>query len=262
MTDTLSPAPTRDAGAVLELYRRDRAVHPYGIADVAQFWDRSTWWLEGEAAVGVMDLPGSAVPVLYAISAGADAETLDLLAALSPRLPAHFVITGPRGLTERLAERYAPRWSTPYHKMWLADAGRLPPAAADVGVLGPADVPDLEALFARDPDAGDFFHAGLLASGHYAGRRVGGALVAAAGVHVVDAEHGVAAMANVATHPDHRRRGHARAVVATLCHRLLQSVDVVGLNVRDRNDGARALYGSLGFELLIPYEEAELVARP
>jgi predicted GNAT family acetyltransferase len=85
--------------------------------------------------------------------------------------------------------------------------------------------------------------------------------VAAAGVHLADPRCGVAAIGNVATHPEHRRQGLARRVLATLCHRLLGDVDVVGLNVRRDNHAARALYEALGFITLTGYEEAELTKR-
>ena len=53
---------------------------------------------------------------------------------------------------------------------------------------------------------------------------------------------------NVATHPDHRKKGHARAVLLAL----IEAAREVGLvritlEVRVSNTAARALYASLGF---------------
>ncbi len=70
--------------------------------------------------------------------------------------------------------------------------------------------------------------------------------------------YGVAAVGNVLTHPTHRRQGLARALMATLARRLLDTVPVVGLNVGTANTGARALYDGLGFVPVVTYEEAEL----
>ena len=97
----MSPPALRvtEPAALADLYGRHREVHPYGLADLDEpFWSRSTWYREGDAAVGVLDL-GSGEPVLYAIAADAalDAATLDLLERLAPDLPDHFVITGPTG---------------------------------------------------------------------------------------------------------------------------------------------------------------------
>ena len=65
-------------------------------------------------------------------------------------------------------------------------------------------------------------------------------------------------LGNVLTQPDQRRQGLARALTATLAHRLLAAVPVVGLNVGTANTGARALYEALGFVPVTSYEEAEL----
>lgn len=256
------PAPATDPADLLELFGRDRAAHVYGLADVQQLWTTSTWWRVGDAAVGLLDLPGP-TPVVYAVSTADPDGTLDLLARLADVLPDHLVITGPTGLATRLADRFQPRWRDTYDKLHLADPAALPPPDPRVVGLDRDDLAALEALYATDPDAGDFFHAGLLDTGLYVGiRDTDGALVAAAGVHVVDAVTGVAAIGNVATHPTHRRRGLGRAVVATLCHRLLEHVDVVGLNVRHRTTAARGLYTALGFVPVLVYEEAELVRTP
>ena len=53
---------------------------------------------------------------------------------------------------------------------------------------------------------------------------------------------------NVATHPDHRRRGYARAVLAALLERARQAgVVTLTLEVRESNLAAQALYESFGF---------------
>lgn len=255
------PAPVADPAELAELYGRDRAVHPYGLADVDEpYWSRSTWYREGDAAVGILDL-GSGEPVLYAIAADAarDAATLDLLDRLRPLLPDHFVITGPVGLAARLAPGWTAHWVIPHVKMHLVDADRLPPPDRRVEWLDRDHVDEIVDLRARGGgDASAFFVPDLVDTGLYGGIRADGALAAVAGVHVISRNRGVAAIGNVLTHPDHRRRGLARALVATLTHRLRDLVPTIGLNVATTNDGARALYRDLGFAELITYEEAEL----
>lgn len=254
--------PTADPAPILATYRRSPHVHPYGIADVEQLWDTSTWWRQGDAVVGLLDLAGGAVVYSIADSAEVAGRTLGLLADLAPDLPDDFVITGPTGLTAVLQQAgYVARWSDAYDKLHLPATVVLDAPPPDLCWLGPGDHDELVALFATDADAGDFFHPGLLDSGHYVGRRVAGALVAVAGTHVVDPVNGVAALGNVATHPSHRGQGHGRAVVLGLLDRLRREVDVIGLNVRHRTDPARRLYRALGFEHAVTYEEAE-VGRP
>jgi ribosomal protein S18 acetylase RimI-like enzyme len=255
------PSPVDDPAMVLAVFEEHRAVHPYGIYDVVNLWDCSRWWLRDHAVVGLIALPGSDLPVIYAVSATAAEQTRELLADLAVGLPPHFIITGPEGLTDRLADTYRATWSAPHVKMHLAYPAMLPGADPDVHVLTAADLSRLEKLYVADPYSGAFFHAGLLDSGYYVGIGHGADLVAAAGVHLVDRRCGVAAVGNVSTHPGHRRKGLARRVLATLCHRLLGDVDLVGLNVRSDNHAARALYEGMGFATLIGYEEAELTKR-
>lgn len=254
------PEPAARPRDVLERFLAHRQVHPYGIADVAQLWAVSRWWVRDGGVVGVIDLPGTDAPVLYAVSADAADATLDLVSDLAPSLPARLAATGPVGLVARLRDGYTASRSDRYRKMHLARPDRLPPPDADVEILDRRDLDALEHLFATDPHAGDFFHPGLLDTGHYVGIRSSGLLVATAGIHVVDRHHGVAALGNIATHPAHRRRGLARAAVATLCHRLLSEATTIGLNVRQHNTAAAALYAGLGFEPSVAYEEADLVA--
>lgn len=56
------------------------------------------------------------------------------------------------------------------------------------------------------------------------------------------------AITNVATHPDCRRKGYARAILrALLCEAEARGICRITLEVRESNDGAKALYESLGF---------------
>jgi ribosomal protein S18 acetylase RimI-like enzyme len=256
--------PERDPEAVVAVFRRDRNVHPYGLCDLDEpYWSASTWWRRGDAVVGLLRLPGTGLPILYAVAVpSAERGTLDLLGALADRglLPDRLVANGVLGLGRGLEPWFRAAWTSPHTKLWLADPALLPAPGSAV-VLGRGDVEDLGALFSTDPDAGDFFVPQLLDTGHYLGHREDGRLVAVAGVHAVSARHGVAAIGNVATHPAHRRRGHARRLVATLCHRLRREADVIGLNVKDGNEGAARLYRSIGFHPAVRYEEALLERR-
>ncbi len=118
-------------------------------------------------------------------------------------------------------------------------------------LLEPRDPAAIEAFLRFDPR--------MLATGEYFGARADGALVCAAGVHVVSRAQRVAALGNVATHPAWRGRGLAPRVVGRLCRSLLASVDLVGLNVAAENAAAIACYAGLGFAVAADYDEVLLV---
>ena len=119
-----------------------------------------------------------------------------------------------------------------------------------------SDLSLLLALFDEHPDRPDAFDAGQLENGVFFGIRRNGGLVAAAGTHVIGRAAGVAAVGNVFTHPDHRRRGYGRRVSAAVVEALLgQGVDTIVLNVAMANDSALGLYRGLGFWPFCGYHE-------
>ena len=141
-------------------------------------------------------------------------------------------------------------------KMTLTDPGRL--AVRDTRQVFPlttADLAELQALYTV-AYPGNWFNPRMLETGQYVGLRdADGALVCAAGVHVYSAEYRVAALGNIATHPGHRGRGLAAITTAGCCQRLLQTVDLIGLNVRADNAAAIRAYEKIGFEVRAVYHE-------
>ena len=82
-----------------------------------------------------------------------------------------------------------------------------------------------------------------------------------AGVHVLSREYRVAARGNITTHPDFRDQGFATAATAGLCTRVLDHVDLIGLNVRTDNRAAVHAYQKIGFEIVASYNEWNMERR-
>ena len=139
-----------------------------------------------------------------------------------------------------------------YLKMGLAGRPRGPLAA--VIRFGPGDVGDLLAFY-QLAYPGSYFEKRSLEVGPYVGLRDKRGIVAAAGVHVFSPAQRVAALGNIAVHPDHRGRGLAKIVTRGLVQLLAPQVDVVGLNVRADNEPAIRCYKSLGFQVIGAYDE-------
>jgi len=78
---------------------------------------------------------------------------------------------------------------------------------------------------------------------------------------VCSQSYGVAALGNIATHPDLRNRGLGTAVTAKLCNVLLRSVETIGLNVKADNLAALSCYKKLEFKEIATIEQYMVEAR-
>jgi predicted GNAT family acetyltransferase len=109
--------------------------------------------------------------------------------------------------------------------------------------LTDADVPEMMAL-AKLTEPGPFA-VRTIALGDYLGIRSGGRLVAMAGERMKFP--GFTEISAVCTHPDHRGRGFAEALVRTLMRNILGRGEAPFLHIFSDNAAARALYVKLGF---------------
>jgi ribosomal protein S18 acetylase RimI-like enzyme len=119
-----------------------------------------------------------------------------------------------------------------------------------------ADEAEIDALFAGHPDRPDTYDPRQVRDGVFYGVRRGGRLVSVAGTHVIGPATGVAALGNVFTHPDHRRRGYGRTASAAVTSALLERrIQTIVLNVTMDNEPALDLYRGLGFMPFCGYYE-------
>ena len=233
-------------------------MHIYALADLCEpFWSASIWWRRGGAVVGVVGLPENGGHAVYAVASRDRTATLDLVDELADDLPPGAIVTGPVGVAEVLARRRPVAWHRTYHRYWLASDADLGPVDEAVMAVGRDATSELLDLYAIDPGAA-FFTPAMLDDETFVAVAGDDGLIAAAGTHVMAAEFGVAAIGSVMTHPRHRRRGLGRAVTVGVIERLRGRVATIGLNCADANTAARELYGTMGFEPLLAYEEAEL----
>jgi ribosomal protein S18 acetylase RimI-like enzyme len=120
------------------------------------------------------------------------------------------------------------------------------------------DAAQVERLFAcGGPFTPDAFAPRQIEAGVFYGLEDAvGELVAVGGTHIVDYGARIAAIGNMYTRPDARRRGAGgsilRAVVKTL---QAGGVETIVLNVDQRNDAARRLYEQFGFAVHCPFIE-------
>ena len=262
------PVETRDRDALERFLRRDAAAQVYGLADLdAPFWPDARAFTsqgpDGEIEALLLRLDALELPIVYAVAPPEHEPTRALVAALAPELPDVFFANLPLGVARVLAPRYEIEPQGEHVKMALLEPDAL--AAVDtsrVERLDPEHYDELRAFYAGaylpEERGGRFLARYMLELAPWFGLREAGALVSVAGLHVLSRRYGVAAIGNVATRPDRRGRGLARAVTARLSRELATQLPTIALNVAVTNTAARRCYLGLGFREVLRYDEALL----
>lgn len=255
-----------DRSAIEAYLRADPYLHLYELGDLDErFWPQTQWygWLvEGRLRAVALLYSAFRPPVLLALASPAHQEDLrSLLAALTPLLPVDLYAHLTPGLEACFTSFYRLEHHGLHLKMALAAPERVGGiATSGVLQLTEPDLPDLERLYAEHyPD--NAFDPHLLSTGCTFGLRQGGQLACVAGVHVFSPTYRVAALGNIVTHRAYRGRGLGTRVTARLIQHLLPQVDQIGLNVKDDNLPALAIYEKLGFKPVAPYHEYALACR-
>ncbi|MFC1573411.1 GNAT family N-acetyltransferase [Candidatus Eisenbacteria bacterium] len=242
--------------------RRDAHLHIYEIGDLDDFfWPHTVWFglIDEVELDGVVLLYlGTDPPSLLALTGDSIAKMRDFLVSIKHLLPTRFYAHLSSGLAEIFAESHKAEAHGLHYKLALTKPAQLESVGtSDVVSLSSNELPELGVLYeAAYPET--WFNPRMMETGHYFGLRRDGLLVGVAGIHVFSRRYQVAALGNVATHPDYRGQGVARATCAHLCRVLLSDVDHIGANVKADNVSALACYERLGFERIASYEEWDM----
>jgi ribosomal protein S18 acetylase RimI-like enzyme len=248
-----------DKEAIQAALRRSVFLNLYGLGDLDDpFWPHTTWygWRRDNRAEAIALLySGLKLPTFLALADDDSPAWCELIRSILHLLPARFYCHLTAELVPIASERYQLDSHGTYLKMGLTDRSKIDGVDTSATTpLGQADLDEIDRLYAASYE-GHWFEPHMLASGHYVGLRDAGRLVSIAGAHVHSPRYRVAALGNIATHPDHRNRGYARAVTAALCRRLCPTTDHIGLNVKADNVAGIRCYERLGFEAVAEYEE-------
>ena len=126
-----------------------------------------------------------------------------------------------------------------------ADASAGEPPDVRAVALDESDGPEMLAL-AQLTRPGPFAPR-TPALGGFIGVKVDGRLIAMAGERM--RVRGFCEVSGVCTHPEHRGRGHAGALMRLVARRILARGETPFLHAMETNAGAIALYGKLGFRI-------------
>ena len=256
----------RDKRLIEAALRRDVGRHVYHLGDLDdEFFAYTRWFatFDGhEIDQLALFFDRYAPPILLALTDDVE-RMVEILGDMGDFFPRRMHAHLSPGVVEALRPEFEAFYAAPHLRMQLTEPQALRDVSLpDTNRLTTDDLPALralyEAVYAGTEDGGNVFHELMLEVGPYYGVFQGRDLIAVAGVHVCSPEQGVAAIANVATHPRQRGRGLAQRVTAAVCRELLPIAETIGLNVRADNAPAIAAYRCLGFDTVFEYEEMEL----
>ena len=257
-----------DKKGILAFLEQDRIYAAYAIGDLEPSLFAQCQWFgaeyNGETQALALFFTGLRPPALFTMGDG-DGVAAILDSALQPRR-AYF--TCPAEHLPVVEAYYALNEIEEMFRMAIAPADfrRVPDPAVKL------DLSHLDALRQLYRlGGGDAFAPYQLRDGVYYGIEADNHLVSAAGTHLVSPTVGVAAVGNIFTHPDHRRRGYGTACTSQVVEELLalrqavvvslsnhqdktQGLDIV-LNVNRENAEAIGIYEKLGFGKYCPYIE-------
>lgn len=244
-----------DQHDIRTILRRDPVWGVYALGDLAPAMFAKTLWFTPDLTLVLHDFGTS---ILFATGPGSVREALDHVT-----WPVHLQIQ--RDALDEIARHAS---VSAARLMWRMGRQGPPEGGRHIDPghavrLGADDVAALQQLYADGDvtgEAPDFFFPSMVTAGAFHGIYEDGALVAAAGTHLLSREEGAAAIGNVYTRRDCRGRGFGRLVTSAVLGSLA-GVDTIGLNVRADNEPALRLYESLGFVRHCPFYEALATVR-
>lgn len=240
-------------------FQKDPVLFAYHIGDLDNFFFPHCQWAASYDTRRhpivrdvVLIYHGGSIPTVLAF--GTEPDYPELLAETLDILPSRFYCHFQANCRSTLESHYRLQPLGTHLKMQLVEF-KPPKYTVDIGALAPADLTELEQLYARAyPE--NYSTPRMLETGWYKGIRTDNRLVAAAGVHVVSDEYKIAVVGNIATDPDYRGRHLARQVTGRLVQELTEGKRLVCLNVKVDNDAAIRSYQAIGFVNVHRYEEA------
>ena len=240
--------------------QRNVALNVYSIGDLDNFfWPYTIWYgLEDAGEIKALILCYTGIIPANILALTEIEDTIyykKLLNSIMELLPKKFYSHLTYGLDDVLSQKYKLSLHGKHFKMLLNKVDLLEKFdTSEVVALSEQHCKELLSFF-KESYPGHWFDSRMLQSGMYFGIKRDNKIVSAAGIHVYSRKYKVAALGNIATHPDYRCRGLAKSVTSKLCKTLKTSVETICLNVHSENISAIKCYKALGFDIFTEYYE-------
>lgn len=252
----MSPSLDFRKDQILAILHQDRIWSAYALADLEPEHDMySHWHVSGKSVL--LCYTGLEPPILFA-----HGEVAQLQSLLETIQPGEYQISFPQDFLQSLPASASILHQIPMWRMHFKHSPITQGTEIEVHRLGVEDLPHIEHLYNGQPDAPDGYHSRQLGMGPFVGVWESETLVATAGIHVFSENLSVAAIGNVYTHPNWRRKGFAQACTTKLLSILRsKGVATIVINVGQKNLAAVALYEKMDFKVHCPFYEGNILIK-
>jgi ribosomal protein S18 acetylase RimI-like enzyme len=246
-----------DKSVILTFLKKNVELQIYCIGDLDDFfWPKTIWYglidKNNIQSIALLYI-GLEIPALLSFYEDNPEYTFRLLERIKPILPNKFFAHLSPGLMDIFGKQNIIEHYGPNYKMILR---KTPVEINDMNIrrLSVIDLPVIQEFYSiAYPD--NWFDKRMLETEKYFGYFLNNKLVGISGIHVYSNEYKVAALGNIATHPDFRGQQIGFMLTSKLCNDLAKSIDSIGLKVKSDNDPAIKCYKKAGFEIIGKYDE-------
>jgi ribosomal protein S18 acetylase RimI-like enzyme len=248
---------TRNKQEIYSFLSKSPEIQLYLIGDLDDFfWPHTEWYVlyENEEILSVALLYSGMNPsTLLLFYENDPSPHTQLISVIKSRLPEKFNVHLSSGLIDIFGKENI---ITNYGQNLRMILARAPEFVRDKNIRR-LTIHDLPAMldFYSEAYPDNWFDGRMVDTGKYFGYFNRTELTGIAGVHVYSADYRIAALGNIATHPDHRGKQIAFKLTSVLCCDLVKNVDIVGLNVKSDNLAAISSYRKAGFVVKSEYDE-------
>jgi GNAT superfamily N-acetyltransferase len=249
-----------DKNSILSYLKKNAGLQIYSIGDLDNFFWPKTIWFALRDADAIQSIAllyvGMDMPTLLSFYEGESCFSCQLIERIRHLLPVKFNAHLSPGLLDIFGRQNIIDYYGLNCKMVLKKAVHEP-NDKNIRKLSFDDLSIIKDFFAVSYPK-NWFDSRMLETGKYYGYFINDKLVGVSGIHVFSEEYKVAALGNIATHPDHRGKQIGYKLTSALCFDLQKCVDIIGLNVKSDNDHAIKCYKKIGFEVIGTYDECLL----
>jgi len=247
----------RDKGEIYRFLSKSPDLQLYLIGDLDDFfWPHTIWYaIYDKAEIQAIALlyTGMIPSTLLLFHDSDPYYAKGLLGSVKTLLPERFNAHLSPGLTEVFGKENI---VADYGHNFRMILDRIPEAIGDNNIrrLMISDLQKMKELYAI-AYPGNWFDSRMVETGKYFGYFRNDMLAGVAGIHVYSSEYRIAALGNIATHPDYRGQKIAYKLTSVLCINLTKDADIIGLNVKSDNASAIKCYENIGFTIRCSYDE-------